>query len=331
MCRITCKDCGRHYDYDQDDFCPKCGSYNPPRDESSTSLERELLARFGTGRENQARAQGQQRARQAGSAPASTPPMVPTRTAPPRPTPHQPPRRVPGVATEPGFRPHGQRVEDCRACGPETDVPKSRMGLAVAIVVIVLIVAAVAGNFAVSWFLSGGSVPVPTAGRFPGLQAGSTSVSVALPDRETGGEYALGETFSVNDVEISVDEVRWVDLSSDPRAAREGYDCLAADVWITGGARRSDLYIDTPRIVLPDGSDYPLDDDMFLSKRLAAFGLYDVSLSDYQWEDPLYGQFVFFLPAGTAGEAALVIREYAPGDVESPALIGTHTVRLTLP
>ena len=44
MRKVTCKDCGRRYDYDVDDFCPKCGSYNPPDDPGSTQLERELLA-----------------------------------------------------------------------------------------------------------------------------------------------------------------------------------------------------------------------------------------------------------------------------------------------
>ena len=28
MRRITCCECGKHYDYDQDEFCPKCGAYN---------------------------------------------------------------------------------------------------------------------------------------------------------------------------------------------------------------------------------------------------------------------------------------------------------------
>ena len=29
MRKVTCASCGRPYDYDSDDFCPKCGSYNP--------------------------------------------------------------------------------------------------------------------------------------------------------------------------------------------------------------------------------------------------------------------------------------------------------------
>ena len=32
MRKIQCADCGKHYDYDVDDFCPRCGSFNPPPD-----------------------------------------------------------------------------------------------------------------------------------------------------------------------------------------------------------------------------------------------------------------------------------------------------------
>ena len=53
---IICRDCGRRYDYDKDDFCPKCGSFNPPPDSGATRLEQEMLARFQTGQQNQQRA-----------------------------------------------------------------------------------------------------------------------------------------------------------------------------------------------------------------------------------------------------------------------------------
>lgn len=43
---IICRDCGRRYDYDKDDFCPKCGSFNPPPDSDATRLEQEMLAGF---------------------------------------------------------------------------------------------------------------------------------------------------------------------------------------------------------------------------------------------------------------------------------------------
>ena len=30
MRRVRCYDCGKRYDFDVDDFCPKCGAFNPP-------------------------------------------------------------------------------------------------------------------------------------------------------------------------------------------------------------------------------------------------------------------------------------------------------------
>lgn len=30
MRRIVCDDCGKWYDYDRDEFCPKCGAFNQP-------------------------------------------------------------------------------------------------------------------------------------------------------------------------------------------------------------------------------------------------------------------------------------------------------------
>ena len=30
MRRVRCYDCGKRYDFDLDDFCPRCGAFNPP-------------------------------------------------------------------------------------------------------------------------------------------------------------------------------------------------------------------------------------------------------------------------------------------------------------
>ena len=46
MRKVHCADCGKTYDYDVDDFCPRCGSFNPPPDSGATRLEQELLSRF---------------------------------------------------------------------------------------------------------------------------------------------------------------------------------------------------------------------------------------------------------------------------------------------
>ena len=71
---LVCRDCGKRYDYDKDDFCPKCSSYNPPRDDPSTPLEQELLARFAPARESQAAAKNQQQMRHTAARPRTAPP-----------------------------------------------------------------------------------------------------------------------------------------------------------------------------------------------------------------------------------------------------------------
>lgn len=81
MRKLTCQSCGRSYDYDKDDLCPKCGCFNSPRDGSSTKLERDLLSRF----------EGLQKAA---------------------------PRYVPqsrGAAHELDGRKHGARIDDCES------------------------------------------------------------------------------------------------------------------------------------------------------------------------------------------------------------------------
>ena len=59
--------------------------------------------------------------------------------------------------------------------------------------------------------------------------------------------------------------------------------------------------------------------------------MYDVTLSDCQWEDPLDGQLVFFVPLDAAGQATLVLEEYVPGTQDDPALLAFHSISLNLP
>lgn len=265
MRHLICKSCGRRYDYDKENFCPKCGSYNQPEAVSSTRLEREQLARFGDGENS-----------------------PPRRTAPVRETPP--------------------------AAAPKASGRSKRPGLA-----IVVAIMAVSALSAIPLNLGSGS---------------SHSLNRALDDfiasRVDGlseQSYGLEETFSLNDVEITVDDVWWVDLSGNPRAAREGFCCLAVEVWITGGTRRDDLRIEDPALVLEDGTAVRPEDDSSLHQKLAANGLYPVNLRDYQWEDPLYGQFIFYLPEDATGRAELVFQEYGT----SGRQIGTRTVSVPLP
>lgn len=38
MRKVTCLECGKTYDYDVDDFCPRCGAYNIPAKAQRTSI-----------------------------------------------------------------------------------------------------------------------------------------------------------------------------------------------------------------------------------------------------------------------------------------------------
>ena len=38
--RLVCSECRKSYDYDVDDFCPRCGAYNQPPKAASTAVVR---------------------------------------------------------------------------------------------------------------------------------------------------------------------------------------------------------------------------------------------------------------------------------------------------
>lgn len=95
MRKVTCKDCGKHYDYEVDDFCPRCGSYNPPGDVRSTQMEQELLSRFASS---------------------------PSRQVAPSPLAKQE-ARVTGAAQEVDGRRRGVRVETCDSGTPRAVAP----------------------------------------------------------------------------------------------------------------------------------------------------------------------------------------------------------------
>ena len=82
MRKITCADCGKHYDFDKDDFCPRCGSFNQPPNSGATRLEQELLSRFSSGQ-----------ARQTGGRSVSAPVSKGRPAAAPYAAPHAAPQR----------------------------------------------------------------------------------------------------------------------------------------------------------------------------------------------------------------------------------------------
>lgn len=275
MRRVTCGDCGKRYDFDRDDFCPRCGSFNPPAASGSTQMERALLSRFETAQPSQAPQQH----------------LSPSHSS-------RRPVRLPQLRRETPPKPGPVRTQ--------TGLGR----LALVIVLLLLLTAAVQPAVGLLSWLAGRLLP-----------ASSSNLSL----------HQIGESFALNDVTVSIDSAVWVPLSEKSSLYREDTQCLALSVWITGGTFREDLWIDTPCICLEDGSQIPLDDDLLVSRQLKTYGIYEVSLDDYLWEDPLMGEFVFFLPAGTSGEVSLLIDEYAPGSLNDPRLRAVHQISIPLP
>ena len=40
MRKVRCHDCGKTYDFDVDDFCPKCGAFTQPKRETIMNIKR---------------------------------------------------------------------------------------------------------------------------------------------------------------------------------------------------------------------------------------------------------------------------------------------------
>lgn len=318
MRRIRCKDCGKSYDYDKDDFCPKCGAYNPPADSGATQLERELLSRFETGQQNQNRAKTRAQAR-VQETPRRTPPR--TGQATPRagktaPTAAFHPTY--GSTPEIGRQKHSGRIQGCAAC--EEPVKRSKAPLVILIVAVVILFVAVAVGLAV------------TMVRDAILDSGfgySYLEPTARPEPASGEVWhGTWTDFYVNGAAVSVEDSWRLELDEGSRYYREGYDCLLVDVWITGGTPQEDLLIDTPCVLLSDGTEIPLADDAFLARSMKNdYGVYAVSLRDCQWEDPLYGSFLFFVPEDEE-DFVLRINEYDPGDTEADAPRAVHYIPL---
>ena len=171
--KLICNDCGKRYDYDKDEFCPKCGSYNPPTKTVATQMEAELEGRFAPRRAVEAA----ERARHLAKHPAGD--GEPSDYAPepahgtstplngaPKPSPRSTlrdvgadlknmgrdlsrdfsgrpggsgPRRTPSRKTAPGTRPKYTPHEDASHRGAPRDRRQQDQGTVIAIVVFIII------------------------------------------------------------------------------------------------------------------------------------------------------------------------------------------------
>lgn len=284
MRKVTCASCGRPYDYDSDDFCPKCGSYNPPPD-------------------------------RAGARPAQAPPARVSAASKDRPRP----------AAQPKTPPVGPRTVSYG--GPQGGTPweepparRQRSPLKLLVLVLVsLFLLCIVLPFVLGLMLN-------LSEAFAGRRPEPGAVAQAEP---AGGTHALWEPFSIHGTQqVTVEDPWEVDLTYVPLARREGFRCLAVDLWVEGGERRDDLTFFPAELRLEDGTALLAEDDASLARQLKDAGVYLVTLSDAQWEDPLYGQMVFFVPEDASGGAVLALYEGEP-DSSTPSSV--HQIPLELP
>ena len=217
MRKVTCASCGRPYDYDSDDFCPKCGSYNPPPD-------------------------------RAGARPAQAPPARVSAASKDRPRP----------AAQPKTPPVGPRTVSYG--GPQGGTPweepparRQRSPLKLLVLVLVsLFLLCIVLPFVLGLMLN-------LSEAFAGRRPEPGAVAQAEP---AGGTHALWEPFSIHGTQqVTVEDPWEVDLTYVPLARREGFRCLAVDLWVEGGERRDDLTFFPAELRLEDGTALLAEDD----------------------------------------------------------------------
>lgn len=54
MQRIVCEECGKQYDFERDDFCPKCGAFNQPVKTWGTDAQGNVIRLHGVSEKNHA-------------------------------------------------------------------------------------------------------------------------------------------------------------------------------------------------------------------------------------------------------------------------------------
>ena len=286
MRRIHCADCGKNYDYDVDDFCPRCGSFNPPPDSGATRLEQELLSRFqGTG--TGGRAPGKQ-----------------ARTVSYHPTYGSGPDLKPGRA-------HTGRIQSCDACRPEK---KKKGGLSLKAMVIVVVVLVLL--FVLSPLVELGiRQTIRTfdgiSDAFGGREEGHTVPAEVLVEEHTvpaeeltGSWYEDYDTFTLsNGQQVSVGG-RWQPWLPDWYLEQfpAGTRCLAVSLWVLG--EPGDDYLPI-LLVTEDGTSY-LPEEL-PREVVEECGLESVSLADGTAGEELYGYLFYFLPEQEADEELSVL------------------------
>lgn len=267
MRKIRCADCGKSYDYDVDDFCPRCGSFNPPPDSGATRLEQELLSRF-----QRPGSVGPSAGKSAGKTTARTVNYHPTYGS--------------GPDLKKG-KTHSARINDCGACEPRKKKSGVK-GLVILVVVLAVLfigvplIEAVAEQIfdaVYSFTDSFGSVEEVPA---------REDIVADLPE----GWYESYDTFTLsNGQQVSVGDAWEPWLPDSFMDQHPGTRCVAVALWVLG--EPGDSYIpvglmtEDGTICLPEELPPDVEEEC---------GLESLSLADGTADEELFGYSFYFLP-----------------------------------
>lgn len=270
MRKVQCADCGKSYDYDVDDFCPRCGSFNPPPDGGATRLEQELLSRF-------------QRTGQARS-PSSG-------------------KQIPTAVSRPSSGSGAQRAKQNRLSGPEV---KKKRGLslvfgiiAILVVIFVFVVPLIefgleqASELIYTWSDSFGDSQEENG------SAGDED-NVSEPFYGDESEYEVYETFSINGGQkITVGDPWEPWLPDDVMALYPDTRCVAVVLWVEGVP--GEVSSEAPLLISGSGESYWA--QRIPDEVVEETGLENLWPSDGVEGEEKFGYAFFFLPEEEVGES----------------------------
>ena len=273
MRKIRCADCGKSYDYDVDDFCPRCGSFNPPPDSGATRLEQELLSRF-----QRPGSVGPSAGKSAGKTTARTVNYHPTYGS--------------GPDLKKG-KTHSARINDCGACEPRKKKSGVK-GLVILVVVLAVLfigvplIEAVAEQIfdaVYSFTDSFGSVEEVPA---------REDIVADLPE----GWYESYDTFTLSSgQQVSVGDAWEPWLPDSFMDQHPGTRCVAVALWVLG--EPGDSYI--PVGLMTEDGTICLPEEL-PSEVVEECGLESLSLADGTADEELFGYSFYFLPENAADQ-----------------------------
>lgn len=260
MRKVHCADCGKSYDYDVDDFCPRCGSFNPPPDSGATRLEQELLSRF-------------QRPGAVGQ------PGKKVRTVNYHPTYGSGPDLKKG-------RVHTASIKSCAACGPEK---KKKSGVKTLVILLVILGILFVGVPLVQVVVEEVMDAVTDlAYSYDNPEGVFIDEEPVLPE----GWYESYDTITLsNGQEVSVGDGWEPWLPEEVTDQYPGTRCVAVALWVLGEPGESYIPV---TLMAEDGTSYlPEELPAWVVEEC---GLDCVSLADGTANEELFGYLFYFLP-----------------------------------